>query len=434
MFCGQRRFLNDFLTMSASTPATPVPANATPSEAVQHALAVTLRGCDELIPQDDWQKKLMRAEATGKPLRIKLGLDPTAPDIHLGHTVVLTKMRQLQDLGHQVIFLIGDFTGRIGDPSGRNTTRPPLTEEQVKINAETYREQAFKLLDPEKTELRYNSEWSDKLGARGMIELAAKYTVARMMERNDFHDRFHAGTSISVHEFLYPLLQGYDSVALQSDLELGGTDQKFNLLMGRALQEQHGQKPQCVIMMPLLEGLDGVNKMSKSLGNYIGISEAANDIFGKVMSVSDTLMWRYYELLSLRPLAEIEQFKADIAAGRNPRDVKVLLAQELVARFHSQAAAEAALADFEARFKQNAIPDDLPEVTVQTGEGGVLAIGSVLKEAGLVASTSEAMRMIDGGGVKADGEKIEDKKLQLAAGATLVLQVGKRKFAKVTLV
>lgn len=404
------------------------------TDRVREALAVTQRGCDELLPEGDWVKKLARSEATGVPLRIKLGLDPTAPDIHLGHTVVLNKLRQLQDLGHNVIFLIGDFTSLIGDPSGRNTTRPPLTPEQVKVNAETYYKQASLVLDAERTEIRYNSEWCDALGARGMIQLASRYTVARMMERDDFTKRFKANTPISVHEFLYPLMQGYDSVAMQADIELGGTDQKFNLLMGRMLQEQHGQKPQCVIMMPLLEGLDGVNKMSKSLGNYIGISEAANDIFGKVMSVSDTLMWRYYELLSLRPLAEIEQFKADIAAGRNPRDVKVLLAQELVARFHSQAAAEAALADFEARFKQNAIPDDLPEVTVQTGEGGVLAIGSVLKEAGLVASTSEAMRMIDGGGVKADGEKIEDKKLQLAAGATLVLQVGKRKFAKVTLV
>ena len=369
-----------------------------------------------------------------RPLRIKAGFDPTAPDLHLGHTVVLTKMRQLQDMGHHIMFLIGDFTGMIGDPTGKNTTRPPLTPEQVAINAKTYQEQVYKILDPAKTEICFNSTWLNQLGAGGMLKLAASTTVARMLERDDFKKRFGNNQPISLHEFMYPLMQGYDSVAMQADIELGGTDQKFNLLMGRMLQEQHGQKPQCVIMMPLLEGLDGVNKMSKSLGNYIGISEAANDIFGKVMSVSDTLMWRYYELLSLRPLAEIEQFKADIAAGRNPRDVKVLLAQELVARFHSQAAAEAALADFEARFKQNAIPDDLPEVTVQTGEGGVLAIGSVLKEAGLVASTSEAMRMIDGGGVKADGEKIEDKKLQLAAGATLVLQVGKRKFAKVTLV
>ena len=342
-------------------------------------------------------------------------------------------MRQLQDMGHHIMFLIGDFTGMIGDPTGKNTTRPPLTPEQVAINAKTYQEQVYKILDPAKTEICFNSTWLNQLGAAGMLKLAASTTVARMLERDDFKKRFASNQPISLHEFMYPLMQGYDSVAMRADIELGGTDQKFNLLMGRALQEQHGQKPQCVIMMPLLEGLDGVNKMSKSLGNYIGISEAANDIFGKVMSVSDTLMWRYYELLSLRPLAEIEQFKADIAAGRNPRDVKVLLAQELVARFHSQAAAEAALADFEARFKQNAIPDELPEVTVQTGEGGVLAIASVLKEAGLVASTSEALRMIDGGGVKADGVKIEDKKLQLAAGSTVVLQVGKRKFAKVTL-
>ena len=397
-------------------------------------LAATLetirRGADELLIEAELIAKLKE----NRPLRIKAGFDPAAPDLHLGHTVVLTKMRQLQDMGHHIMFLIGDFTGMIGDPTGKNTTRPPLTPEQVAINAKTYQEQVYKILDPAKTEICFNSTWLNQLGAGGMLKLAASTTVARMLERDDFKKRFGNNQPISLHEFMYPLMQGYASVAMQADIELGGTDQKFNLLMGRMLQEQHGQKPQCVIMMPLLEGLDGVNKMSKSLGNYIGISEAANDIFGKVMSVSDTLMWRYYELLSLRPLAEIEQFKADIAAGRNPRDVKVLLAQELVARFHSQAAAEAALADFEARFKQNAIPDDLPEVTVQTGEGGVLAIGSVLKEAGLVASTSEAMRMIDGGGVKADGEKIEEKKLQLAAGATLVLQVGKRKFAKVTLV
>lgn len=394
------------------------------------ALETIRRGADELLIEAELIAKLKE----NRPLRIKAGFDPTAPDLHLGHTVVLTKMRQLQDMGHHIMFLIGDFTGMIGDPTGKNTTRPPLTPEQVAINAKTYQEQVYKILDPAKTEICFNSTWLNQLGAGGMLKLAASTTVARMLERDDFKKRFGNNQPISLHEFMYPLMQGYDSVAMQADIELGGTDQKFNLLMGRMLQEQHGQKPQCVIMMPLLEGLDGVNKMSKSLGNYIGISEAANDIFGKVMSVSDTLMWRYYELLSLRPLAEIEQFKADIAAGRNPRDVKVLLAQELVARFHSQAAAEAALADFEARFKQNAIPDDLPEVTVQTGEGGVLAIGSVLKEAGLVASTSEAMRMIDGGGVKADGEKIEDKKLQLTAGATLVLQVGKRKFAKVTLV
>ncbi len=393
------------------------------------ALETIRRGADELLIEAELIAKLKE----NRPLRIKAGFDPTAPDLHLGHTVVLTKMRQLQDMGHHIMFLIGDFTGMIGDPTGKNTTRPPLTPEQVAINAKTYQEQVYKILDPAKTEICFNSTWLNQLGAAGMLKLAASTTVARMLERDDFKKRFASNQPISLHEFMYPLMQGYDSVAMRADIELGGTDQKFNLLMGRALQEQHGQKPQCVIMMPLLEGLDGVNKMSKSLGNYIGISEAANDIFGKVMSVSDTLMWRYYELLSLRPLAEIEQFKADIAAGRNPRDVKVLLAQELVARFHSQAAAEAALADFEARFKQNAIPDELPEVTVQTGEGGVLAIASVLKEAGLVASTSEALRMIDGGGVKADGVKIEDKKLQLAAGSTVVLQVGKRKFAKVTL-
>ena len=415
---------------SASTPAPSVSAQSTPSEAVQHALAVTLRGCDELIPQEDWQKKLMRAEATGKPLRIKLGLDPTAPDIHLGHTVVLTKMRQLQDLGHQVIFLIGDFTGRIGDPSGRNTTRPPLTDEQVKINAETYREQAFKLLDPEKTELRYNSEWCDQLGSRGMIELAAKYTVARMMERNDFHDRFHAGTSISVHEFLYPLLQGYDSVALKSDLELGGTDQKFNLLMGRHLQAEYGQEPQCVLTMPLLEGLDGVEKMSKSKGNYIGITEDANTMFAKVLSISDELMWRWYTLLSFKSLADIDALKAEVAAGRNPKEAKVMLAKEITTRFHNAAAAEAAEQDFINRSK-GGVPDDIPEVQLAAGEGG-LGIGVLLKQAGLAPSTSEANRLIDGGGVRVDSSVVSDKGLKLQAG-TYVVQVGKRKFARVTL-
>ena len=400
------------------------------SEAVQHALAVTLRGCDELLPQEDWQKKLMRAEATGKPLRIKLGLDPTAPDIHLGHTVVLTKMRQLQDLGHQVIFLIGDFTGRIGDPSGRNTPRPPLTAEQVKFNAETYREQAFKLLDPEKTELRYNSEWTDQLGARGMIELASKYTVARMMERNDFHARFHSGASISLHEFLYPLLQGYDSVALKSDLELGGTDQKFNLLMGRHLQIEHGQEPQCALTMPLLVGLDGVDKMSKSKGNYIGITEDANTMFAKVLSISDELMWRWYPLLSFQSLAGIEKLQAEVAAGRNPKEAKVMLAREITTRFHSAQAASAAEQDFINR-SRGGVPDEIPEVQLAAGEGG-LGIGVVLKQAGLAPSTSEANRLIDGGGVRVDSAVISDKALKLSAGV-YVVQVGKRKFARVTL-
>ena len=400
------------------------------SEAVQHALAVTLRGCDELLPHEDWLQKLIKAEATGTPLRIKLGLDPTAPDIHLGHTVVLNKMRQLQDLGHQVIFLIGDFTGLIGDPSGRNTTRPPLTAEQVKANAETYYKQASLVLDPARTEIRYNSEWCDQLGARGMIELAAKYTVARMMERNDFHDRFHAGTSISVHEFLYPLLQGYDSVALKSDLELGGTDQKFNLLMGRHLQAEYGQEPQCVLTMPLLEGLDGVEKMSKSKGNYVGITEEANTMFAKILSISDELMWRWYTLLSFKSMADIEALKQEVAAGRNPKEAKVMLAKEITTRFHSAAAAEAAEQDFINR-SRGGVPDDIPEVQLAAGEGG-LGIGVLLKQAGLAPSTSEANRLIDGGGVRVDSSVISDKGLKLQAG-TYIVQVGKRKFARVTL-
>ena len=400
------------------------------SEAVQHALAVTLRGCDELLPHEDWLQKLIKAEATGTPLRIKLGLDPTAPDIHLGHTVVLNKMRQLQDLGHQVIFLIGDFTGLIGDPSGRNTTRPLLTAEQVKANAETYYKQASLVLDPARTEIRYNSEWCDQLGARGMIELAAKYTVARMMERNDFHDRFHAGTSISVHEFLYPLLQGYDSVALKSDLELGGTDQKFNLLMGRHLQAEYGQEPQCVLTMPLLEGLDGVEKMSKSKGNYVGITEEANTMFAKILSISDELMWRWYTLLSFKSMADIEALKQEVAAGRNPKEAKVMLAKEITTRFHSAAAAEAAEQDFINR-SRGGVPDDIPEVQLAAGEGG-LGIGVLLKQAGLAPSTSEANRLIDGGGVRVDSSVISDKGLKLQAG-TYIVQVGKRKFARVTL-
>jgi tyrosyl-tRNA synthetase len=401
------------------------------SDRVREAMAISLRGCDELLPQEDWLKKLARSEASGQPLRIKLGLDPTAPDIHIGHTVVLNKMRQLQDLGHQVIFLIGDFTTLIGDPSGRNSTRPPLTEEQIRVNAETYKAQAFKVLDPEKTELRYNSEWSDALGTRGLIQLAAKYTVARMMERNDFHERFHAGNSISIHEFLYPLLQGYDSVALRSDIELGGTDQKFNLLMGRHLQQEYGQEPQCILTMPLLEGLDGVEKMSKSKNNYIGITEDANTMFAKVLSISDELMWRWYTLLSFRSMAEIEALQRDVAAGRNPKDAKVLLAKEITARFHSAAAADAAEADFALRSK-GGVPDEIPEVTLAAGEGGALGIGLVLKQAGLASSTSEANRLIDGGGVRVDSGVVRDKGLKLAVG-TYVVQVGKRKFARVTL-
>ena len=398
------------------------------TDRVREALAVTRRGCEELLPEDEWLRKLARAEATGVPLRIKLGLDPTAPDIHIGHTVVLNKMRQLQDLGHTVIFLIGDFTSMIGDPSGRNTTRPPLTAEQIKSNAETYRAQADKILDPSKTELRYNSEWSDPLGARGMIQLAARYTVARMMERDDFHKRFHGGQSISVHEFLYPLMQGYDSVALKSDLELGGTDQKFNLLMGRHLQAEYGQEPQCILTMPLLVGLDGVDKMSKSKNNYIGITEDANTMFAKVLSISDTLMWDWFTLLSFRSMAEIESLKAEVAGGRNPKEAKVMLALEITARFHGAAAAQAAEQDFVNRSK-GGVPDDIPEVSLS---GAPLGIGALLKSAGLAPSTSEANRLIDGGGVRVDSAVISDKGLKLGAG-TYVVQVGKRKFARVTL-
>jgi tyrosyl-tRNA synthetase len=398
------------------------------TDRVREALAVTLRGAQELIPREEWTQKLAKSEATKVPLRIKLGLDPTAPDIHVGHTVVLNKMRQLQDLGHTVIFLIGDFTSMIGDPSGRNTTRPPLTAEQIKVNAETYRAQADKILDPAKTELRYNSEWSDRLSARQMIELTAKYTVARMMERNDFHERFKAGSSISVHEFLYPLMQGYDSVALKSDLELGGTDQKFNLLMGRHLQEEYGQEPQCILTMPLLEGLDGVEKMSKSKNNYIGISEDANTMFAKVLSISDELMWRWYTLLSFRSEAEIAGLRKEVKGGRNPKDAKVLLAKEITARFHSAQAADAAEQDFVNRSK-GGVPDDIPEVQLS---GAPLVIAQMVKQAGLSASASEATRLIDGGGVRIDSSVVRDKALKLEAG-TYVLQVGKRKFAKVRL-
>ena len=389
---------------------------------------MTLRGCEELIPQADWIKKLSRSQESGQPLRIKLGLDPTAPDIHIGHTVVLNKMRQLQDLGHQVIFLIGDFTSLIGDPSGRNNTRPPLTTEQIQANAETYYKQASLVLDPAKTEIRYNSEWSLPLGSMGMIQLAAKYTVARMMERNDFHDRFKAGTPISVHEFLYPLMQGYDSVALKSDLELGGTDQKFNLLMGRHLQAEYGQEPQCILTMPLLEGLDGLDKMSKSKNNYIGITEAANSMFAKVLSISDTLMWRWYTLLSFQSLAHIESLKKAIEAGANPKDAKVALAKEITTRFHSKIAADTAEQDFINRSK-GGVPDEIAEVSLS---GAPLGIGSLMKSAGLAPSTSEANRLIEGGGVRVDGVVISDKGLKLPAG-TFVVQVGKRKFARVSL-
>jgi tyrosyl-tRNA synthetase len=398
------------------------------TDRVLEALAVTKRGCEELIPEDAWVKKLARSEATGQPLRIKLGLDPTAPDIHIGHTVVLNKMRQLQDLGHQVIFLIGDFTSLIGDPSGRNSTRPPLTPEQIKANAETYYKQASLVLDPAKTEIRYNSEWSIPLGSMGMIQLASKYTVARMMERNDFHDRFHANTPISVHEFLYPLMQGYDSVALKSDLELGGTDQKFNLLMGRHLQAEYGQEAQCILTMPLLEGLDGVDKMSKSKNNYIGISEAPNTMFAKVLSISDVLMWRWYTLLSFQSMREIEALKQEVDAGRNPKDAKVALAKEITARFHGAAAADAAEQDFINRSK-GGVPDDIPDVALL---GAPMGIAALLKAAGLAPSSSEANRLIDGGGVRVDSQVVSDKGLKLEAGS-FVVQVGKRKFARVTL-
>ena len=398
------------------------------SDGVGRALEISLRGVEELLPQDEWIKKLARSEATGQPLRIKLGLDPTAPDIHIGHTVVLNKMRQLQDLGHQVIFLIGDFTSLIGDPSGRNSTRPPLTPEQIKFNAETYYRQASMVLDPARTEIRYNSEWSEPLGATGMIQLAARFTVARMMERNDFHDRFKAGNPIAVHEFLYPLMQGYDSVALKSDLELGGTDQKFNLLMGRHLQQEYGQEPQCVLTMPLLVGLDGIDKMSKSKNNYIGITEDANTMFAKVLSISDTLMWDWYTLLSFKSLAEIAALRAEIAGGRNPKDAKVALAKEITARFHSATAAEAAEQDFINRSK-GGVPNEIPEVALT---GAPLGIGALLKQANLAPSTSEANRLIDGGGVRVDGGVVSDRGLKLDAG-TYVVQVGKRKFARVNL-
>ena len=398
------------------------------TDRVLEAMEVSKRGCDELLVEAEWLTKLARSEATKTPLRIKLGLDPTAPDIHLGHTVVLNKMRQLQDLGHTVIFLIGDFTSMIGDPSGRNATRPPLTKEEIAINAQTYYQQASLVLDPSKTEVRYNSEWCDPLGARGMIQLAAKYTVARMLERDDFTKRYKGGIPISVHEFLYPLMQGYDSVALKSDLELGGTDQKFNLLVGRELQKEYGQEAQCILTMPLLVGTDGVDKMSKSKNNYIGISEPSGEMFGKLMSISDELMWSYYTLLSFKPLAEIAKMKEEVSSGRNPRDFKVALAQEIVTRFHDSSAAEKALEDFNHRAK-GGVPDDIPEIALT---GAPIGIGQLLKQANLVPSTSEAMRNVEQGGVKIDGATVSDKALKVEAG-TFVVQVGKRKFAKVTL-
>ena len=407
---------------SAQTPVLPL------SDRVKEALAITLRGTEELLVESEFAQKLARSEKTGKPLRIKLGLDPTAPDLHLGHTVVLNKMRQLQDLGHTVIFLIGDFTSMIGDPSGRNITRPPLTREQIEANAKTYFAQASLVLDPSRTEIRYNSEWSDPLGARGMIQLASRYTLARIMEREDFATRYKSGSPISIHELLYPLMQGYDSVALESDIELGGTDQRFNLLVGRELQRHYGQEPQCILTMPLLEGLDGVDKMSKSKGNYIGITEPANSIFGKMMSISDDMMWRYYDLLSSRSIEEIAKLKQDVAQGRNPRDVKVELSKEIVTRFHSKQAAESALEDFVLR-SRGGIPDDIPSISLS---GAPLGIGQLLKAANLVPSTSEGLRMVEQGGVRIDGTAIGDKTLKVNAG-TFVVQVGKRKFARVTL-
>lgn len=400
------------------------------NDTVAEAMATTLRGASELIVTDEWRLKLERSATSGQPLRIKLGLDPTAPDLHIGHTVVLNKMRQLQDLGHQVIFLIGDFTSMIGDPSGRNVTRPPLTREAIEANAATYFRQASMVLDPQRTEIRYNSEWSDPLGARGMIQLASRYTVARMMERDDFSRRFRSGVPISVHEFLYPLMQGYDSVALKSDLELGGTDQKFNLLVGRELQKEYGQEPQCILTMPLLEGLDGVEKMSKSKGNYVGITEPAEQMFGKLMSISDVLMWRYYELLSMRSADDIGSLRAACDAGRNPRDAKVELALEITARFHDQAAARGALDAFEARFRHGAVPDSMPEVHLQ---GAEFAITAVLRQADLVASGSEAVRNIEQGGVRVDGERVIDRTVALGPGV-YVVQVGKRRFARVRIV
>lgn len=395
---------------------------------IQEMLEVIKRGCDELLVESELVEKLK----AGRPLRVKAGFDPTAPDLHLGHTVLINKLRQLQELGHEIYFLIGDFTGMIGDPTGKSVTRPPLTKVQVQENAQSYTDQVFKILNPELTRVVFNSAWMDKLNASDMIRLAATHTVARMLERDDFNKRYRGNQPIAIHEFLYPLLQGYDSVELKADLELGGTDQKFNLLMGRELQKHFGLAPQCILTMPLLEGLDGVNKMSKSLGNYVGINEPPQEIFGKLMSASDELMWRYIELLSFESLATIHQWKREVEAGRNPRDIKVMFAQEMVARFHSRQAAEQALVDFETRFQKGALPDEMAEVVLPAGREG-LSIGQVLKQAALVASTSEALRMIEQGGVRVDGEKLTDKSLLFPVGAIFVAQVGKRKFAKITI-
>jgi len=397
--------------------------------ALKSALQEIKRGCGELLVEEELAAKI----ETGRPLRVKTGFDPTAPDLHLGHTVLINKMRQFQELGHHVMFLIGDFTGLIGDPTGKNVTRPPLTREEIEANAVTYKAQVFKILDAEKTEVCFNSKWGNELGAAGMIKLAATSTVARMLERDDFGKRYRANQPIAIHEFLYPLMQGYDSVAMRSDIELGGTDQKFNLLVGREMQKHYGQPPQCILTMPLLEGLDGVNKMSKSLGNYVGINEKPEDIFGKLMSISDDLMWRYIELLSFESIATMDKWKQEVAGGRNPRDIKVAFAQEIVARFHDRAAAARALTDFEARFRQGAMPEDMPEVRVSAEDGGLL-LAQALKQAQLTASTSEALRMIEQGGVRLDGERISDRGLKLAKGTIAVAQVGKRKFARITVV
>jgi tyrosyl-tRNA synthetase len=392
----------------------------------QQAIETIRRGSDELIVEEELARKL----ATGRKLRVKLGLDPTAPDLHLGHTVVINKLRHFQQLGHQVQFLIGDFTGMIGDPTGKNQTRPPLSRDQILANAQTYREQAFKILDPDGTQILFNSEWSDKLGAEGMIRLASRYTVARLLERDDFSKRFRSNQPIAIHELLYPLMQGYDSVAMKSDVELGGTDQKFNLLVGRELQKQYGQEPQCILTMPLLEGLDGKEKMSKSLGNYVGIAEPPGEIFGKLMSISDELMWRYIELLSFEPLATVRKWKEDVRAGANPRDLKARFAKEIVARFHGAAAAEAAEQEFALRFRDREMPEEMPEVTVNAPADGI-PISQLLKQAGLTPSTSEAQRMIEQGAVKLDGERVTDKGLKIRSGTTVVAQVGKRKFARI---
>ncbi len=398
------------------------------SLSIEEQLEIIQRGADEILVE----KELIAKLKEGRPLRIKAGFDPTAPDLHLGHTVLINKLRQFQDLGHEVLFLIGDFTGMIGDPTGKSATRPPLTEDDVKQNAKSYQQQIFKILDKEKTKVMFNSQWMSKMSSVDMIKLAASSTVARMLERDDFSKRYKGGQSIAIHEFLYPLIQGYDSVAMQADVELGGTDQKFNLLMGRQLQEQHGQKPQCVLTMPILEGLDGVQKMSKSLNNYIGIDDAPKDMFGKIMSISDDLMWRYFELLSFRPMSEIEGFKTDMQAGKNPRDIKFLLAEEIIARFHSEAEATAAREGFIAQFAKNKIPDDIPELSFEAPADGY-PIANLLKDAGLCGSTSDAMRMIQQGAAKIDGEKIADKSVRVMKGMEGVFQVGKRKFAKLTI-